>query len=107
MTGRVTSPVALENLRNELHPDSVSVLSAVYSVRRLRDGASDLDTRKSEASSESLALLTSGERYTSDLIHENAPSAQTERIDCIGKCHCGLWNSNVFSSKTTSCNHIS
>ena len=37
----------------------------------------------------------------------NAPSAGTERIDRIEKCHSGLCNSIVFSSKTTSCIHSS
>ena len=34
---------------------------------------------------------------------ENAPSAGTERIDCIEKCYSSLSNSIVVSSKT-SCN---
>ena len=37
-------------------------------------------------------------------VARNAPSAGTERIDRIEKCHSGLWNSIVFSNKTTSCN---
>ena len=34
------------------------------------------------------------------LTTRNAPSAGTERIDRIEKCHSGLCNSIVFSSKT-------
>ena len=41
------------------------------------------------------------------VITRNSPSAGTERIDRIEKCHSRLWNSVVFSSKTTSCNHSS
>ena len=37
VTDRVTSPVAPENMRNELHSDPGSVLAAVYSVLRLCD----------------------------------------------------------------------
>ena len=41
------------------------------------------------------------------VITRNSPSAGTERIDRIEECHSRLWNSIVFSSKTTSCNHSS
>ena len=32
--------------------------------------------------------------------NENTPSAGTERIDRIGKCHSGLWDVITSSSKT-------
>ena len=35
VTGRVMSPVALENFQNELHSDTASALATVYSVVRL------------------------------------------------------------------------
>ena len=33
-------------------------------------------------------------------INENAPSAGTERIGRIGKCHSGLWDAVISPSKT-------
>ena len=31
--------------------------------------------------------------------NENASSAGTERIDCIGKCHSSLWDAIISPSK--------
>ena len=44
-----------------------------------------------------------------DLSTRDVPSAGTERIDRIEKCHSGLCNSIVFSNKSTctSCDHSS
>ena len=39
MIGRVTSSVALKNMRNELPSDQVTVLATVYCVLRPHDGA--------------------------------------------------------------------
>ena len=36
------------------------------------------------------------QRKRSDLPSRNAPSAGTERINRIEKCHSGLCNSNIF-----------
>ena len=33
-------------------------------------------------------------------LNENAPSTETERIDCIDKCHSGLWDAVTSLSKT-------
>ena len=33
-------------------------------------------------------------------IDEDAPSTGTERVDCISKCHSGVWDAITFSKKT-------